>query len=95
MLLQVFLDSPSEETYGYALSKASGLPSGTIYPILERLERQGVIAARWEDIDEHAHGRRRRCYYRLTAEGAQVAREAVRKQAAGLRMLAPGWDIQG
>lgn len=62
------------EHYGLELARTAGLPSGAIYPILARLEEHGLLAADWEDIDEHAEGRRRRRYYTLTGEGARIAR---------------------
>jgi PadR family transcriptional regulator PadR len=61
------------EMYGYELvaelrrqtDAAVDLPEGTVYPALRRLERQGLIAGRWQDVA----GSPRRRYYRLTPEG--------------------------
>ena len=55
--------------YGYDLSRETGIPSGTLYPILIRLTGRGLLEARWE---EAAGGRRRRSY-RLTGEGIRYA----------------------
>jgi PadR family transcriptional regulator, regulatory protein PadR len=90
-VLMVLLDAPREETYGFELTKVAGLPSGTVYPILRRLEDMGWIMSRWEMIDEHHQGRRRRRYYRLTDEGILKSRQAVDAQALALRLLVPGW----
>jgi PadR family transcriptional regulator, regulatory protein PadR len=90
-VLLVLLDSPREETYGFELTRAAGLPSGTVYPILRRLEDTGWIVSRWEILDEHRPGRRRRRYYRLTDEGILKSRQAVDVQAPALRLLVPGW----
>jgi PadR family transcriptional regulator PadR len=90
-VLQVLLDAPTEETYGYQLAEASGLASGSIYPILRRLEDEGWITSRWEEI-EAARERRRRRYYRLTGEGRRQARVATAKEARALRLLTPGWS---
>jgi PadR family transcriptional regulator PadR len=90
-VLMVLLDAPREETYGFELTKVAGLPSGTVYPILRRLEDMGWIMSRWEMIDEHHQGRRRRRYYRLTDEGILKSRQAVDAQAPALRLLVPGW----
>lgn len=90
-VLQAFLDAPEEETYGFALSQATGLKAGTLYPVLQRLRNEGWLSARWEEIDERSEGRRRRCYYRLTADGEIRARAAVCEETAGLRQLMPGW----
>jgi PadR family transcriptional regulator PadR len=88
----VMLDAPREETYGFELTRAAGLPSGTVYPILRRLEDRGWIVSRWEVIDEAHEGRRRRRYYRLTDEGRTRSREILTEQSPALRLLAPGWS---
>lgn len=92
LVLSVMLDAPSEEVYGFELAQASGLPSGTIYPILRRLEDQGLVSSRWEVLEETDAGRRRRRYYRMTGEGARIARNAVQSEAVALRLLVPGWS---
>ncbi|WP_344661495.1 PadR family transcriptional regulator [Catenulispora subtropica] len=58
---------------------AANLPSGTIYPILARLEREyGWLESEWEDPDiSVTDGRPRRRYYRLSNDGAQAARLAL------------------
>jgi len=68
--------SPGTWRHGYELAKETGLKSGTLYPILIRLAERGLVEARWEE--EQPAGRPRRHLYRLTADGAQVAREALR-----------------
>jgi DNA-binding PadR family transcriptional regulator len=90
-VLQAFLDAPSQETYGYELAQATGLPSGTIYPILRRLEDEGLVSSRWEDVAQSDGATRRRRYYSLRGEGAQLARTVTQDQAVGLRALNPGW----
>ena len=86
-VLAAFLADPAADRYGLDLMRATGHPSGTLYPILLRLQRAGWIDARWEEIDPVAAGRPARRYYRLTAEGAVAARTEV---AALHRQLAPG-----
>lgn len=73
-VLSALLDDPQADHYGLDLMTRAQLPSGTLYPILRRLERAGVIVGRWEDGDAGALGRPRRRYYSLTAEGAAHAR---------------------
>lgn len=90
LVFQAFLDSPSDETYGFELSEATDLPSGTIYPILRRLEDEGLIKSHWAEVDTGTQRRRRR-YYRLTGEGRRVAQAATEEQREALRLLAPGW----
>ena len=53
------------------------LNSGTLYPILFRLERAGWLGSRWEEIDPKAEGRPRRRFYRLTEDGKKLAKEAL------------------
>jgi PadR family transcriptional regulator PadR len=78
-ILRVFLDSPREGQYGLELADAAGLPSGSIYPILARLETAGWIEGFWEQIDPVREGRRPRRYYKLTAVGHPAAVDAVRE----------------
>lgn len=62
--------------YGFGIMDATGLPDGTVYPILRRLERRGALEARWEDeAAAHADGRPPRRYYGLTPEGLRVVGE--------------------
>jgi PadR family transcriptional regulator PadR len=59
--------------HGFDVLDATELPSGTVYPILRRLEREGLVSAAWEDAAiAHAEQRPPRRYYELTAEGAAV-----------------------
>jgi PadR family transcriptional regulator, regulatory protein PadR len=77
LVLRAMLDEPACEKYGLQICSAAGLPSGTIHPILARLESLGWLQSRWEDSDPHQQGRPRRRYYRLTADGAERARIAL------------------
>jgi DNA-binding PadR family transcriptional regulator len=73
-VLRVLLADPTAEHYGYDLMKATRLPSGTLYPMLARLQQEGLVRSEWEEQRQDAAGRPPRKYYRLTAEGARVAR---------------------
>jgi PadR family transcriptional regulator PadR len=90
LVLDAFLNASSGETYGFKLSEETGLPSGTVYPILRRLEADGLIEGRWTTI-QTAHQARRRRYYRLTGAGKRAAAEAVAAQRQAIRLHAPGW----
>ena len=68
-VLSELLNDPAADRYGYELARATGLASGTLYPILMRLEERGLLEARWELAE-----RRPRHVYRLTADGLAVAR---------------------
>ena len=91
-VLAAFLEDPAAERYGLDLMRASGHPSGTLYPILLRLQKAGWVDATWEDIDPAAAGRPARRYYRLTPDGAAAARTelaALRRQLSRGRAAAP------
>ena len=78
LVLRAMLAAPTAERYGLELCEQTGLPSGTIYPIVARLEQVGWAASTWEDPARHiAEGRPRRRYYRLTEDGAERARDAL------------------
>ena len=64
--------------YGFDVIDATGLPSGTVYPALSRLERDGYLRSAWEDERRaHADGRPARRYYRVTAPGARALNETL------------------
>jgi PadR family transcriptional regulator, regulatory protein PadR len=94
-VLRAFLADPAKPRYGYDLMKASGLPSGTLYPMLGRLQEQGLVSSAWEPTG--ADGRPPRRYYQLTDEGLETGRQelaradAARAGARGARRAgAPG-----
>jgi DNA-binding PadR family transcriptional regulator len=68
--------------HGFDVIDATGLASGTVYPILRRLEREKLVSARWENVEiAHEEQRPPRRYYELTAAGQEVletARERYR-----------------
>jgi PadR family transcriptional regulator PadR len=74
-VLEAFLDAPARELSGADVHRRSALASGTLYPILLRLEAAGWFVSRWESIDPAAAGRPRRRLYRLTPAGLARASE--------------------
>jgi PadR family transcriptional regulator, regulatory protein PadR len=94
-VLVAFLTDPAAPRYGYDLMSAARLPSGTLYPLLARLERQKLVASAWEVPEQD--GQRPRKYYRLTAEGIRVARlELAQSSARSHRAPArPGRPARG
>jgi DNA-binding PadR family transcriptional regulator len=66
--------------YGFGIMDITGLPSGTVYPMLRRLEHEGLVRASWENAvtaqDEQRPPRR---YYELTAAG-EAALETARQR---------------
>jgi PadR family transcriptional regulator PadR len=89
-VLGAFLIQPSHEQYGFGLMKSTGVKSGSLYPMLERLERLGWIEAFDESIDERTEGRPKRRLYRLTALGEREARRALADFYRDLGPV-PGW----
>jgi PadR family transcriptional regulator PadR len=88
LVLRALLADPSRELYGLQICEQAGLPSGTIHPILARLEREhGWVISRWEDITPRDEGRPRRRYYRLTEDGAERARIALARAATSVTAL--------
>src|SRR6059058_1267535 len=77
LVLAALLGEPEREVYGVEIGERAGLRSGTVHPILARLEGAGWLQSRWEDIDPRAEGRPPRRYYRLTADGAHAAGSAL------------------
>lgn len=75
--------------YGFSVMQMTGLPSGTVYPALRRLERDGLIRSQWERQSIADAGQRpARKYYRLTRPG-RTALEASQKRYPLLVKLAP------
>ena len=68
-VLEAFLADPAEQLSGADVQRRSGLASGTLYPILLRLESAGWFVSRWETVDPVSAGRPRRRLYRLTPNG--------------------------
>jgi PadR family transcriptional regulator, regulatory protein PadR len=64
--------------YGFDVIDTTGLPSGTVYPSLSRLERDGYLRSAWEnEARAHRDGRPARRYYRVTAHGVRALAQAV------------------
>jgi DNA-binding MarR family transcriptional regulator len=73
----------AEGLYGLELSRMSGLPNGTLFPILERLRQAGWVERYWEQDDTaEAEGRPRRRFYRITPSGAELAPLALAEATA-------------
>jgi PadR family transcriptional regulator, regulatory protein PadR len=73
-VLGALISSLGGELSGAEIGKTTKLASGTLYPILARLEQAGWFESRWETELPQALGRPRRRLYRLTALGAANAR---------------------
>ena len=75
--------------YGFDIMDITGLPSGTIYPALRRLEKDSLVRGDWENsriaVREERPPRR---YYKLTRQGKDVLANAVERYPL-LARLAP------
>lgn len=80
-VLSEMLKRPTDEFYGLELIKATGIPSGSLYPIMMRLEDQGWVTSHWEDLEE---GKRKRKFYKFTPVGERRASEEVQAIAGTL-----------
>ncbi len=69
------LAAATEPCWGLLVITSSGRPAGSVYPILERLERAGWVTSRWEENSARTGPRRR--YYELTGSGAAAARTTI------------------
>lgn len=63
------MDDPNGKHWGYGLMKKSGLRSGVLYPILDRLLTDEWVTGGWEESDTNDRRRARRRYYELTDLG--------------------------
>jgi DNA-binding PadR family transcriptional regulator len=70
-VLESFLERPTGWHYGYELSRETKLKSGTLYPILMRLEKHKLLEARWVATQDGVPPRHT---YRLTPDGLELAR---------------------
>jgi DNA-binding PadR family transcriptional regulator len=64
--------------HGFDIIDETGLPGGTVYPALSRMERDGLLRSEWQPFEEaRAAKRPPRRYYRITAEGVRVLNDAI------------------
>jgi DNA-binding PadR family transcriptional regulator len=87
-VLRAFLDALGgnvrAELAGADIMRAAKLSSGTIYPILLRFEKAGLLVSRWEADAPEVLGRPRRRFYRMTPAGMKVAHDALGQLSAPL-----------
>lgn len=66
--------------FGFDVMEVTGLPSGTVYPALRRLERDALVESKWEDEAEATASQRpARRYYEVTREGKAAALAATQR----------------
>jgi DNA-binding MarR family transcriptional regulator len=76
-VLRAMLENPNSDFYGLELVEQTRIKSGTLYPILMRLEGTGWLESDLENINPKIAGRRARRYYRLTRVGLERAKEEL------------------
>lgn len=90
-LLERFVTRPRDWRYGYELSRDTGLKSGTLYPILMRLEKYSLLEARWVVGESGVPPRHT---YRLTASGLEFARAKLAEAGARRLLQQPGFNME-
>jgi PadR family transcriptional regulator, regulatory protein PadR len=76
--------------HGFDIMDATGLPSGTVYPILRRLDREGLLTSTWEQqAAAQREVRPPRRYYEITGTGEAMLAEAVGRYRALAQAVAP------
>jgi PadR family transcriptional regulator, regulatory protein PadR len=78
---------PDEDMWGYKLTEVTGLGSGTIYPIMERLEKGGYVSATVETPRPADRPPRR--FYELTGTGRELAASARKPRARAAAAWSP------
>jgi PadR family transcriptional regulator, regulatory protein PadR len=78
--------------YGFDIMDVTGLPSGTVYPALRRMELSRLVRSQWEDeAAAQGEGRPARKYYEITTAGEESLAQALNRYRNMERLLpAPG-----
>jgi PadR family transcriptional regulator PadR len=87
-VLAALMSRTQDEISGAEIARSTKLASGTLYPILIRLEEAGWVESHWETEDPHELGRPRRRLYRVTGVGMGGARSAFRELVLPLKEFA-------
>jgi len=76
--------------YGYNVMETTGLPSGTVYPALRRLEQDGLIRSQWERQSVADAGQRPpRKYYKLTRSGRVILEASQKRYPLLAKLVSP------
>ncbi|MBZ5560945.1 MAG: PadR family transcriptional regulator [Acidobacteriia bacterium] len=86
LVLDRFLERPADWRYGYELSRSTGLKSGTLYPILMRLQKYTLLEACWVTTEDGVPPRHT---YRLTPNGLELARAKLAESRASWLLQQP------
>ncbi len=83
-ILHALAGASGGEVYGLEIAQTTRRPTGTVYPVLSRLERHGWVSSAWDISDQDQRGPRRR-YYRLTSQGQHHLRALMEHRARSER----------
>jgi PadR family transcriptional regulator, regulatory protein PadR len=86
-VLKELMTCPMEGLSGAEIARSTGLASGTLYPILFRLERTGWLCSHWEDVNPSDEKRPRKRLYRVTALGEIKIRSVFSELMPDMRGL--------
>ena len=76
------------QVYGFSVMEMTGLPSGTVYPAMRRLERDGLITSKWEQRSiAEAEQRPSRKYYKLTRAGRETLEAGYKRYPLLAKMI--------
>ena len=89
-VLGTLMNNSPDALSGAEIGRVTRLKSGTLYPILLRLEKAGWLESFWESETPEELGRPRRRFYQLTALGARNARAGVRDLTSVIG--GPAWE---
>ena len=89
-VLERFIEQPTAWRYGYELSRETGLKSGTLYPILMRLEKYALLEACWVATEDGVPPRHT---YRLTPNGLELARTKLAEARPRSLVRQPAFNI--
>ena len=82
--------------YGFDVMDATGLPSGTVYPALRRMETEGLISSQWESEKKAlAEQRPARKYYKVSRSGSEVLEQAQRRYPLLTKLIAKPRAVKG
>lgn len=87
-VLETLSEARKQWRYGLEIAAATGLKSGSLYPILARLDERGQVESKWLEPDRP--GRPARHAYRITATGCSALAEAEQRQTRGTRYATEG-----
>jgi DNA-binding PadR family transcriptional regulator len=90
-VLRMFMNDPVKAFAGSDIAKETRLMSGTLYPILARLEKAGWLTSEWEVLDPSEEGRPRKRHYQITALGQNRTNQAFSE--LGVQQGRPAWSF--